>query len=97
MRSIWVTTAVGLLVLFTGFPGTLRADAGDATIYEIQQGVYSQFTWVTVDSTVVTAVAPNGFWIEEPAGGAYSGIYVNRGDTPPVNRHQRHVGVRRRD
>ena len=63
-------------------PGFVLADAGDATIYEIQQGTYSNFTWVTIDSVLVTAVVGTGFWAVEPGGGAYSGIYVNRGEAP---------------
>ena len=79
---------LGSLLIFALLvcPAFAVADAGDATVYEIQQGVYGSFTWVTVDSIVVTALLGDGFFIEESAGGAHSGMYVFYGDTPPVNR-----------
>ncbi|MBN1825051.1 MAG: T9SS type A sorting domain-containing protein [Candidatus Eisenbacteria bacterium] len=66
--------------------GGAWAGAEDATIYEIQQGTYSQYTWVTVDSVIVTGVTADAFWVIEPAGGAYGGIYVARGENPYVSR-----------
>jgi len=81
------TRTIAVIALATGLAaGTALAGAGDATIYEIQQGTYSQYTWVTADSVIVTGVAGDGFWVAEPAGGAYGGIYVSRGETPFVNR-----------
>ncbi|MFH1279566.1 MAG: MBL fold metallo-hydrolase [Candidatus Eisenbacteria bacterium] len=60
-------------------PAAVRGAAGDATIYEIQQGVYAQYTFVTVDSVVVTGALTETFFAEEAAAGPYSGIQVNRG------------------
>lgn len=74
-----------LLFIFAS-SGSALADAGNATIYEIQQGVYSSFTFVTCDSIVVMGVGPTGFFVAEQGGGPYNGMYVNYGAAPFVVR-----------
>lgn len=81
-RARQALLAAFLLVL----PALAAAGADDATVYEIQQGTYSTYTWVTVDSIVVTGVISDGFFIMENAGGPYSGILVRYGTTPPLSR-----------
>jgi hypothetical protein len=61
-------------------------NVNDATIYDIQQGVIPENTVVTINGVVVTAIDTyaeradgtrvGNIWIQEPAGGAYSGILV---------------------
>ena len=56
----------------------------DVSIYQIQNPDHPEHvpsgTPVTVSGVIVTAVVPgigaHGFWVEEPTGGAWSGIYV---------------------
>ncbi len=74
-----------LLFIFAS-SGAAHADPGNATIYEIQQGVYASFTYVTCDSIVVMGVGPTGFFVAEQGGGPYNGAYVNYGDLPFVAR-----------
>ncbi len=62
------------------------ADPDSATVYEIQQGVYSAFTFVTCDSVVVTGVGFDGFFVAEQGGGPYNGIWVNQSIVPAVQR-----------
>jgi hypothetical protein len=61
-------------------------DPNDATIYEVQNGLYGVNSFVVCDSVTVTGAATNGFWVEEPAGGARSGIWINAisGVPPPL-------------
>jgi hypothetical protein len=59
------------------------ADPNDASIYEVQTGAFATNTFVVCDSVLVTAEGPTGFWVEEPEGGARSGIYVNAISNPP--------------
>jgi hypothetical protein len=54
----------------TGEPGE------DDTLYEVQDGTIPEGTTVTVNGIVVTAIAPNGVFAQEPAGGQYSGIFL---------------------
>ncbi|MDP6419055.1 MAG: FlgD immunoglobulin-like domain containing protein [Candidatus Krumholzibacteria bacterium] len=55
------------------------------TVYEIQQGSVPEDSFVRVDGLVVTAVAPYGFFAQEVAAGAFSGIWVYTGSgDPPV-------------
>lgn len=82
-----VAAVAAAAMLASSAPAVVRAaDPNDASIYEVQTGAFATFTFVRCDSVVVTAEAPTGFWIEEPAGGARSGIYVNAISTalPPV-------------
>ena len=50
------------------------------TIYQLQNPADpdhpTEGTSVTVAGVIVTAVGPDGFWVEEPAGGEWSGIYI---------------------
>lgn len=53
----------------------------DASIYDLQQGVVAEGTIVNVRGVVVTAIDNFGgrkgnLWVQEPDGGAYSGILV---------------------
>ena len=72
------------------------ADPDSATVYEVQQGVYSQFTFVTIDSVVVTGVGTSFFYIAEQGGGPYNGIYVTTGSTPAEPSLHRRVQPTRR-
>lgn len=75
---------LSLFLLISPLP-LFAGDPNDATIYEIQQGEYAQYTFVTVTGPIVTGAVDGQFWIGEPAGGAWSGILVNPGDvTLPV-------------
>jgi len=49
-----------------------------ATIYEVQQEAFAQGTDLEV-SGVVTATGPYGLYLQDEAGGAYSGIFVYLG------------------
>ncbi len=51
----------------------------EVTIYEIQQGEVPVDTIATVSGAVCTAVANNGFFMQDPAGGEWSGIWVFTG------------------
>lgn len=65
------------------FDGDVTGDDDDddssVDIYDIQQGNVTVDSNVTVSGVVVTSpmsTAPPGFFVQEPAGGQYSGIYV---------------------
>ncbi len=75
-----------LLLIFAYGEAVSAADPGNATVYEIQQGVYAEFTFVTCDSVVVMGVGSLGFFIAEQGGGPYNGMWVNVGTTPIVTR-----------
>ena len=53
-------------------------DAVDATIYEVQQGDYEPGDVVTVSGVITSPLNFKGdtFWIQDPLGGAYSGIAI---------------------
>ncbi len=51
-------------------------DAEPVTLYEIQLGVHAVGDSVHVEDVVVTALAHNGFWVQEPRGGQFSGCFV---------------------
>lgn len=59
---------------------TTGDDDDDATgegIYDLQQGGFEDGDYVTLAGKIVTTPkAEEGFWIQEPAGGEYSGLYV---------------------
>jgi len=76
--------AASFVALFSG--AAVAADPNDATIYEVQTGAFPTFETVTCDSVTVTGAAPTGFWVEEPAGGARSGLWINAisGAPPPL-------------
>ncbi len=83
-RLFHAAIGAAALALICCPPSALHAaDPNDASIYEVQTGAFGTFTFVRCDSVIVTAEGPTGFWIEEPAGGARSGIYVNSIATPP--------------
>lgn len=57
------------------------------TIYEIQQDAFADGTHVSIAGVVVTAVddipSGYGFWVQEPAGGPHSALYVFVGILAP--------------
>lgn len=59
--------------------------ADDDTIYEIQDGTLAIGTDVDVRGVVVTGVSDSAFFVQEPAGGEYSGVYVYVGEVPSVS------------
>ena len=67
------------------------AGGTDDTIYQVQNSDHPEFlppgTKVTFEGVIVTAVTTEGnFWIEEPNGGAWSGVYVyDRDGHAPAN------------
>ncbi|MFH1808390.1 MAG: hypothetical protein ABIJ09_06590 [Pseudomonadota bacterium] len=70
-------------------------DAGAAvlSVYDIQNtgSILHPLveTWVTVQGVIVTAIDARGnnlgFWVQEPGGGRYSGIFVYKPDTDPFD------------
>ncbi|MEM7155449.1 MAG: lamin tail domain-containing protein [Myxococcota bacterium] len=63
--------------------GTDTAEVEDDTIYEIQDGTIPSGTEVDVRGVIVTGVANSGFFVQEPFGGEYGGVYVYT-ETPPT-------------
>lgn len=63
----------------TGMDVTTGGEQG-ANIYDIQNGVYAENTELEVIGVTVTGVRNNGFYAQEPAGGAYSGVWVYGGN-----------------
>jgi predicted extracellular nuclease len=58
---------------------------GDVTIFDIQKGSVSPMTVVTVENVIVTSgltFKGDGFFVQDPMGGEYSGIYVYVGMNP---------------
>lgn len=55
---------------------TTGEPADDDTLYEVQDGTIPEGTRVMVDGIVVTGLASNGVFAQEPAGGQYSGIFL---------------------
>lgn len=82
-RKLLLGTIIGALLPLLAM-NAQAADPDSATVYEVQQGVYSQFTFVTIDSVVVTGVGTSFFYVAEQGGGPYNGIYVTTGATPGV-------------
>lgn len=60
--------------------------AATHTIYEIQDGTLAAGASVDVREVVVTAVAMDGMFVQDPSGGAHSGIFVVTGMPPAVSR-----------
>lgn len=56
--------------------GSTGEPADDDTLYEVQDGTIPDGTTVSVDGIVVTALASNGVFAQEPEGGQYSGIFL---------------------
>jgi hypothetical protein len=53
------------------------AEAEGASIYDLHAGVYEEGAFLTfVDKIVTTPRGESGFYIQEPEGGQYSGLYV---------------------
>lgn len=46
------------------------------TIYEVQDGTLPAASDVQINGVIITGVASNGVYAEEPAGGEYSGVFV---------------------
>jgi hypothetical protein len=62
----------------------------DTTIFEIQDGTIAVGAPVTIRGVVVTAIdrfggTQGGVYVSEPAGGAYSGVFVYNADTTDVD------------
>jgi len=49
------------------------------TIYEVQDGTLAEDDFVELIDVVVTGIALNGIFVQEPAGGEYSGVFVFSG------------------
>ena len=65
--------------------GTSGGPMGSVTIFDIQKGTIPENTVVTVENAVVTSgltFKKDGFFIQDPMGGEYSGIYVYVGMNP---------------
>jgi hypothetical protein len=78
MKGMIPGLILGAVALMTMGAATARADA---TIFDIQLGVYPENTVVEADGVVVTAVGFWGFYVQEPNpdptwGRQYSGIWV---------------------
>lgn len=58
---------------------TTTTTADDATLYDIQQGVYAQDTEVTAKNVTVVGTSSYGFYLVEPEGGAWGGVYAYYG------------------
>ncbi|MCH9686108.1 MAG: lamin tail domain-containing protein, partial [Deltaproteobacteria bacterium] len=66
-------------------PGSTTASTGDDTIYQIQDGTIGEEMMVDVRGVVVTAVYSNAVFVQEPEGGAWSGVYVFLDAKPSVD------------
>ncbi len=78
--------ALAVFVSALGAAPARAQDPNDASVYEVQNGAFPTFTFVVCDSVIVTGAAATGFWVEEPGGGARSGIWINAisGAPPPL-------------
>lgn len=66
---------------------TTTGPMGDVTIYDIQQGMVPEMSVVTVPNVIVTSgltFKKDGFFVQDPMGGEYSGIYVYVGMNPDM-------------
>ena len=79
MKRTIAAAALLLLAVSAVSGGETRVD-----IRDIQQEAVPPYTWVLVESVAVTGVLPDGFFIQEEGGGPWSGIWVNRQETPAV-------------
>ena len=66
----------------TGDPGsTSTGSETGVTIYDVQDGTIAEGTMVTVDGVAITGIRDDvGVYVQEQAGGPFSGIYVDTGD-----------------
>lgn len=66
---------------------TTTGPMGAVTIFDIQQGKVGEGDFVTVENVVVTSPLTfkgDGFFVQDPAGGEYSGIYVYINQNPDM-------------
>ncbi|MDC0722889.1 hypothetical protein [Nannocystis bainbridge] len=66
---------------------TTTGPMGAVTIFDIQQGNVGEGSFVTVENVVVTSplnFKKDGFFVQDPAGGEYSGIYVYINQNPDM-------------
>ncbi|MBN2497189.1 MAG: lamin tail domain-containing protein [Deltaproteobacteria bacterium] len=68
---------------------TVECPVGSVTIDQIQNPDHAEWVppdcAVTVNGAVVTTpIAGDGFWVSDPAGGAWSGIYIYAGHVEPA-------------
>jgi hypothetical protein len=75
-----------------GSSGAVESSSGESTvgdtgntIYEIQDGTLPEGSDVIVNGVVITGVASNGVFAQEPAGGQYSGVFVFSVDGPDLS------------
>lgn len=61
-----------------GSDGGSTSTTGDLgnTIYEVQDGTLAEGADVEINGVIVTGIASNGIYAEEPGGGEYSGVFV---------------------
>ena len=56
-----------------------NVDAGSATVYDVQTGAVPEGEVVTLTDVIVTSginARGEGFYVQDPGGGEYSGVYV---------------------
>ncbi|MEM6291523.1 MAG: hypothetical protein AAGA54_09670 [Myxococcota bacterium] len=64
-----------------GFGSTSTGEASGVTIYDVQDGTVAEGTMVTVEGVAITGIRDNvGVYVQEVAGGPFSGVYVDTGD-----------------
>ncbi|MBL8944610.1 MAG: hypothetical protein JNK45_15730 [Myxococcales bacterium] len=75
-----------------GSSGAAESSSGESTgsdtgntIYEVQDGTLPAGSDVIINGVVVTGVASNGVYVEEPAGGQYSAVFVFSVDGPDLS------------
>ncbi len=61
-------------------------DPETVSVADIQTGAVAEGSAVTIEGALVTsALGGSGFFVQDPGGGAYSGIYVFAGDTSSLS------------
>ena len=68
-------------------PDTTTGPMGAVTIFDIQKGMVAPMSVVTLENVVVTSgltFKGDGFFVQDPMGGEYSGIYVYIKDNPDM-------------
>ncbi len=75
-----------------GSSGAVESSSGESTvgdtgntIYEVQDGTLPEGSDVVINGVVVTGVASNGVYVEEPAGGQFSAVFVFSVDGPDLS------------
>jgi hypothetical protein len=86
MRRLASVFLIPALLCLAFVPASAQ-DPNDADITDIQNLVYASGTTVTIDSAVVTCVAPFGLYIQEPDSVSQirSGIWCYNGSQPSVS------------